>query len=173
MSHPAMRGAMCGSMLSWRVSATLSWYVYMRALSSTSPARAASSAPVTRSMSLNSGRSRWRSRIMKPSTTLRALSGTTSIERPVISGRMSRFSNCEAIALPISSLMRGTSTGSPLVMHWKNGVCAGKGIDSPTGTTSSQRPGSSVCSTATRCHSVVSSGTPSGKPSPATTCSRR
>ncbi len=114
--------------------------------------------PVTRSMSLKTGRSWWRSRIMNPRTTLRALSGTTSIERCVISGRMSRFSNCDAIALPISSEMYGTSTGSPLVMHWKNGVCTGNGIDSPTGTTSSQRPGSSVCSRATRCHMVVASG---------------
>ncbi|GLW49574.1 hypothetical protein Stsp02_52350 [Streptomyces sp. NBRC 14336] len=31
----------------------------------------------------------------------------------MISGRMSRFSNCEAMAWPISSLIRGTSTGSP------------------------------------------------------------
>ena len=104
---------------------------------------------------------------------MRAFSGTTSMERPVIRGRMSRFSNCEAMAWPICSLIRGTRTGSPVVMHWKNGVCAGNGMASPTGTTSSQRPGSSVCSRATRCHMVVVSGTPSGNPSPATTCSRR
>ncbi len=110
---------------------------------------------------------------MKPRTTLRALSGTTSSERRLISGLMSRFSNWAAIALPSSSLMRGISTGSPVVMHWKKGVCTGKGIDSPTGTTSSHRPGSSLCSTATRCHMVVASGGPSGNPSPAMTCSRR
>ncbi len=95
------------------------------------------------------------------------------MERPVISGRMSRLSNWEAMAWPISSVMWGTRTGSPVVMHWKNGVCAGKGMASPTGTTSSQRPGSSVCSRATRCHIVVVSGTPSSNSSPATTCSRR
>ncbi len=145
----------------------------MRALSSTRPARAASSAPVVRSMSLNGSRSERRSSTMKPSTTLRALSGTMRIERPLISGRRSRFSNCSEIRSPDSSLSRPMSTGSPVTMHWKNGVWSGKASASPTGTVSSQRPGSSLCSTHTRCQTVVASGAPSGKPSPASTWARR
>ena len=71
-----------------------------------------------------------------------------------MSGRRSRFSNCAAMRLPTSSLSRGISTGSPVTMHWKNGVCSGKAMASPTGTVSSQRPGSSLCSTQTRCQTV-------------------
>ncbi|RPK62801.1 hypothetical protein EES42_30435 [Streptomyces sp. ADI95-17] len=173
MSQPAIRGATWGSMLSWSVSATFSWKVYMRALSSTSPARAASSAPVVRSMSSNGSRPGRRIRTMKPRTTSRALSGTISRERWVISGRRSRFSNSPEIRLLASSLTYGMRTGSPVTMHRKNGVCSGKAMDSPTGTVSSQRPGSSLCSTQTRCQTVVTSGGPSGKPSPARTAARR
>ncbi|MDF6046084.1 polysaccharide deacetylase family protein [Streptomyces sp. JH14] len=102
-----------------------------------------------------------------------ALSGTISRDRWVISGRRSRFSNSPEIRLLSSSLTYGMRTGSPVTMHWKNGVCSGKAMDSPTGTVSSQRPGSSLCSTQTRCQTVVTSGGPSGKPSPARTAARR
>ncbi len=63
---------------------------------------------------------------MKPSTRSRALSGSTRIERSVISGPMSRRGKSAARARPACSPMRGSITGSPVAVHWRNGDRAGK-----------------------------------------------